>query len=88
MTLFRPLLGVKAKGGDKKHWNEVVRHVEQSVLALLNREGQHGWQADEPTDWSSLYDRNRVVHHFRSGVFGGDSTTFESVRLRLKRLVP
>lgn len=58
-----------------------ARHFNPIVLDYLNREGQNGWHADEPTDIPSLYRARRIQ------VRGLLRQHYVSVTIRLRRLV-
>lgn len=72
-------------------WHALLKNYEGIVLGALQRQGQDGWQADEPTDWGSAWQSGRLIRTVRDPWYrllgrGGITHHYESVVIRLKRL--
>ncbi len=68
------------------HWrrgayvDEAASHVQPIIQARLAETAREGWQADEPSDFSTLFSRSQV--RTRDGLFHWrvDSVTIHQVR--------
>jgi len=75
---------------DAKKYNEVVRLADAIILAQIQQEGRHGWQAEGPTDFRTL-DQLKLVQKRVKIVLAltanAERATYEQVTIRLKRAV-
>lgn len=67
---------------------ETREQFNRIVLTTLQQEGQEGWQADEPTDFDSMFQSQRIkTHSPLSALWSTGPIVLDSVTVRLKRLV-
>ncbi len=69
------------------HWRrgddyvgEAASHVQPIIQARLAETAREGWQADEPTDFPTLFSRSRVRTRDRLFHWRIDSVTIHQVR--------